>query len=101
MHRDGADSLEIFCHVLADKAVAARRAADKLALNVFKRHRKAVNLRLDAVNGIRLGLADAGVKFLEFFEGKNVLKAFQRDGVAHLLKGADRLAADAPRRAEG
>ena len=72
-HGNGADGLEIFGHVLANKAVAARRAAHELSIHIFQRDGKAVHLRLDAVDGVRLRLTQPRVEFLEFLKGEYVL----------------------------
>ena len=99
-HGDRADSLQILRHVLADEAVAAGRAADKAAVHVFQCHGQTVDLRLDRVFRVRLFLAHMRVEVPQLVKGKHVLQALQRDGVAHLDKFAQRLPADAARRAE-
>ena len=100
-HGDGADGLEIFRYILADQAVAARCAADELSVDIFQRDGETVDLRLDGVFRVRLILAHVRVKVAQLVIGKHVLQAFQRDGVAHLDKFAQRLPADAARRTEG
>ena len=99
-HGNGADGLEIFGHVLADEAVAARRTTHESSIHIFQRDGQAVHLRLNAVDGVRLRLTQPRVEFLKFLKGKNILQAFQRDGVAYLLERADRFAADALRRTQ-
>ena len=91
-HGDGADGLEIFRYILADQAVAARCAADELSVDIFQRDGETVDLRLDGVFRVRLLLAHVRVKVAQLVIGKHVLQAFQRDGVAHLDKFAQRLA---------
>ena len=100
-HGDGADGLKIFRYILADQAVAARCAADELSVDIFQRDGETVDLRLDGVFRVRLLLAHVRVKVPQLVIGKHVLQAFQRDGVAHLDKFAQRLPADAARRTEG
>ena len=100
-HGDGADGLEIFRYILADQAVAARCAADELSVDIFQRDGETVDLRFDGVFRVRLLLAHVRVKVAQLVIGKHVLQAFQRDGVAHLGKFAQRLPADAARRTEG
>ena len=99
-HGDGADGLEIFRYILADQAVAARCAADELSVDIFQRDGETVDLRLDGVFRVRLLLAHVRVKVAQLVIGKHVLQAFQRDGVAHLDKFAQRLPADTACRAE-
>lgn len=99
-HGNGADGLEIFRHILADQSVAARRAADKLSIDVFQRNGKAIDLRFDRIFRVRLLLAHMRVEFTQFVEGKYILQALQRNGVTHLDEFAQRLPADTVRRTE-
>ena len=99
-HGDGADRAQILRHVLADAAVAARRAADKLSIDVFQRNGKAVDLRLNAVDGVRHALAHPAVKLADLVRREHVLQTLERHGVLDLFKLAQRLAADPARRRE-
>ena len=94
-HGNGADGLEIFRHILADQSVAARRAADKLSIDVFQRNGKAIDLRFDRIFRVRLLLAHMRIEVPQLVKGKHVLQALQRDGVAYLDEFAQRLPADA------
>ena len=97
MHGNGADRLEILRHVLADAAVAARCAADERAVHIFQRDGQAVDLRLDAVDGVRHALAHPAVKFADLVRREHVLQTLERHGVLDLFKLAQRLAADPAR----
>ena len=97
MHGNGADRLEIFRHVLADAAVAARCAADERAVHILQRDGQAVDLRLDAVDGVRHALAHPAVKFADLVRREHVLQTLERHGVLDLFKLAQRLAADPAR----
>ena len=97
MHGNGADRLEILRHVLADAAVAARCTADERAVHILQRNGQAVDLRLDAVDGVRHALAHPAVKFADLVRREHVLQTLERHGVLDLFKLAQRLAADPAR----
>ena len=99
-HGDGADSLEVFRHVLAHKAISARCTADELSVHVFQRNGKSVDLRLDGILGIRLLLTQVRIKFAQLIIGKDVLQALQRYCVTDFNELAQRLTANAARWAD-
>ena len=88
--RDILDGLEVGGHVLADLSVAACCAADKLAVLILKRDRKAVDLVFDHVFRLPHRALDAGVELGKLVERKNVLQTFERISVRHLGEPAGR-----------
>ena len=92
--RDILDGLEVGGHVLADLPVAARRAADKFAVHILERNRKAVDLVFDHIFRLPHRALDAGVELGKFIERKYVLQTLERIGVRHLGEPAGRRAAD-------
>ena len=96
--RNRTHGAQILRHVLARRSVAARSAAHKHAVFILKRHRKAVDLRLDRIVML---LRDQTVHPLaeskELVIGKNVRQALQRDLMMDLCELRERLTADALR----
>ena len=95
--RDGANGAEVGRYVLADGAVAARRAADEASALVPKRDGEAVDLPLGDV-ARRLVLAEqpphAGVPLPQILHLAGVREGEHRDGVPDRLEPLDRLAAN-------
>ena len=96
-HGDGADRAQILRHVLADTAVAARRAADEHAVAVFERDAQPVDLRLDAVFRVRERSGHALEEFLHLATVEHILQALERHRVLHRCKLRQRRAAHALR----
>ena len=96
-HGDGADRAQILRHVLADAAVAARRAADEHAVAVFERDAQPVDLRLDAVFRVRERSGHALEEFLHLATVEHILQALERHRVLHRCKLRQRRAAHALR----
>ena len=96
--RDRADRADILRHVLARHAVAARRAARIHAVDVFERHRKPVELRLDDVDRVFDDGPHAAVEVAQLLLRKGVVQAFHRHGVRDGCKRVVRRAAHAVRR---
>ena len=97
--RDIAQDPEIFRHVLAGGAVAARRALIEHAVPVFERHRKPVDLWFDRVHRLTaeslVGLAD---EVRQFVIRKNIAERFERYLVMHRGEFLRTVAADMLRR---
>ena len=72
-HGNGLDRAQIFRHVLAHAAVAARRAADEHAVAVLERDGQAVHLRLHAVLDVVELLAHLLVEVHDLGVGEGVL----------------------------
>ena len=99
VHRHPQGGAQIFGHVLARNAVAARGAADEDAVFVLKRHGEAVYLRLCAVfAALGQRREHTLVKGAQLLKGEHVVQAFKRDLVhdgrecalgraAHFLRG--------------
>jgi hypothetical protein len=102
--RHGRHGAQVPRHVLAARAVPARRAADERALLVDERDRRAVDLRLDHV-GDRLvrpePLAHVRGPLLERLRRRHLLERAHRLQVVDLREAAGRGAADALRRRVG
>ena len=98
-HRQVSQRTEIFRHVLADKPVAARRAADEHTVFIFQRHGQPVDLRLhNIVVCLRNRRIHAFAKGAQLVKGKHVLQTLQRHRMAHLRKRVERISAHALRR---
>ena len=102
--RHGRHGAQVPRHVLAARAVPARRAADERALLVDERDRGAVDLRLDHV-GDRLvrpqPLAHVRGPLLQRLRRRHLLERAHRLQVVDLREPAGRGAADALRRRVG
>ena len=82
--RQRADGFEVFGHVFAGDAVAARRAASEFPVEVFHRNGESVDLRLDGPDGFfAQRLVRVREKGVELVKGKDVPKTLQRHGVGH------------------
>ena len=96
--RDRADRAQVRRHVLAPRAVAARRAADERAVLVDERDRRAVDLRLDHV-GDRLvrvePLAHVLGPLLQRLRRRHLLERAHRRQVVDLREPAGERRADA------
>ena len=98
-HRQVSQRAEIFRHVLADKPVAARRAADEHTVFIFQRHGQPVDLRLhNIVVCLRNRRIHAFAKGAQLVKGKHVLQTLQRHRMAHLRKRVERISAHTLRR---
>ena len=94
LFRDVLDGFEVLGYVLAHLTVTACRTADELAVHIFERDRKAVDLVLDNVLRLSDGILHTGIELAEFVKRENILQAFEWVGVRHLGKPAARRAAD-------
>ena len=92
--RDVPDGPEVGGHVLADLPVAARRAADKFAVHILERDRKAVDLVFDHIFRLPHRALNAGVELGKLVKRKHILQALERIGVRDLGEPAGRRAAD-------
>ena len=95
-HRDRTHRFQIFRHVLACNTVAARGAAEKYAVLIFKRDRKSVYLRFNDINRTLDLFAHARVERLQFGRIKHILKGTHLHLMAHRRKCVERRAADTP-----
>ena len=92
--RDILYGLEVRGHVLADLPVAARCAADKFAVHILKRDRKAVDLVFDHIFRLSHRALNAGVELGKLVKRKNILQAFERISMRHLGEPAGRRTPD-------
>ena len=87
--RDVLQRFHVGGHVLADAAVAARRAGDKHAVFVAQRHRQPVDLRLGGKDDLLVVLqaqetADAADKIDDIFFGERIVERKHRHRVPDL-----------------
>ena len=94
LFRDVLDGFEVLGYVLAHLTVTACRTSDELAVHIFERDRKAVDLVLDNVLRLSDGILHTGIELAEFVKRENILQTFERVGVRHLGKAAARRTAD-------
>ena len=100
--RQVAQRAEVFRHVFAGDAVAARSAADEHPVFILERHGQAVDLRLDGIiMRLRERPVHARAERAQLVEREHVLQALERHLMAHLRKGVERVAADVLRRRIG
>ena len=95
--RNRGNGAQIFGHIFADKAVAARRAEGEIAVFVGQRHRESVNLRLDRIDGVRHLGSDAVEEVVQLLKGEHIGKTAHLHAVRDLLKFVQHPAPDAPR----
>ena len=102
--RDDADRPQVGRHVLAGRAVTARRALDEPAALVAQRDGQSIDLELGDVAQVRCGLRgrrqaqaapDASVEGAQLVVREGVRQRQHRAAVANLVEGAGRGAADA------
>ena len=72
-HGDGANGLQILCHILPHPAVSSGGAPDKLAIQILQSHRQTVYLGLHRIHCLRCSFPHPGVKFPQLFHGKHIL----------------------------
>ena len=103
--RDGADGADVGRDLFAPRAVAARRAADQMAVVVGERDAQAVDFHLGHVCNRRVAqagaLAHALVEGAQLLVAVDVVEAEQRREVLDRLEAVDRPAGHALRRRIG
>ena len=86
---------EVFCDVLAHRAVTARSASDKDAVFILQRHGKTVDFRLHNIAMlVRQDSIHTLAESMQLFKTKHILQALKRNLMRYLRKGIQRITAD-------
>ena len=92
-HGDRLDGFQVLRYILSHIAVTAGSAPEELAVHIFQRHGKTIDLGFHGKAGIGLCGFNLGQEFLQLFHAEHILQAHQGHRMGYLLKLAQGFAA--------